>query len=97
MSSRVRAVTAGFTFARSTAKVPSAATRNAPASRRWLSWRTCPLPWASSMPKRIERKAEARKVVYIVRSKERSRTPLSTSCCSAHRPEMSAFASSMAP
>ena len=55
-----------------------------------------PRPCASFTPKRIERNAEARKVVYIVRAMVGVDVPWSASCWSAHRPETSALASSMA-
>ena len=68
MISRVSAATASLIFAGTTAKVPSALTLKAPASSSVVSCRAMPLPWASVRPNRIDRKVEARKVVYIVRS-----------------------------
>ena len=44
----------------------------------------------------MERNADARNVWYIDRAISAGITPLSASFCSAHRPEMSAFASSSA-
>ena len=86
MISRVSAATASLIFAGTTAKVPSGFTLNAPASSSVLSCRAMPLPCASVRPKRMERKVEARNVVYIVRSSSLSSTPLSTRYCSAQRP-----------
>ena len=68
MSSFVSDATACLIFAGTTAKVPSAFTFTAPASRKWLSCSAMPLPCASSMPKRMERNVEARNVMYMVRS-----------------------------
>ena len=96
MISRVSASTASLIRAGTTVNVPSGSTLNAPASSSVLSWSAMPLPWASVRPKRMERKQEARNVVYIVRSRSLSSVPLSTRYCSAHRPEMSALASSSA-
>ena len=47
-------------------------------------------------PESNRAEAEARNVVYIDRATPSEITPLSASCCSAQRPEMSAFASSSA-
>jgi len=48
------------------------------------------------LKQRSDRNADARNVVYIVCSMDRSIVPLSTRYCSAHSPEMSAVAASMA-
>src|SRR5882762_3571720 len=94
MISPVSLATASRILSGTTANVPSAATRTAPASRSVFSYSAIPLPCATLVPKRMERNAEARKVTYMVRSSDRSSTPLSTSSWSANKPEMSAFASS---
>ncbi len=96
MISPVSARTASLIFAGSTEKVPSFATRTAPASSNAFSCRAMPTAWASP-PKRSVRNDDARNVTYTDRSSARSRTPLSIRYCSAKRPAMSAFASSSAP
>ncbi len=55
-----------------------------------------PLPCASLMPNRIDRKADARKVVYMASATSADTTLWSASSRSAQSPEMSAFASSIA-
>ena len=60
----------------------------------WFQWIAMPLPCASVTPNRIDRKADARNVVYIVCSIDFGRMPLATRCWRANNPEMSAFASS---
>ena len=96
MISRVSAVTPSRIFAGSTENVPSAFDPERALVEQVVELHRLPSPCASLTPKRIERNADARNVVYIVCSIALSSTPLSTRYCSAHRPEMSALASSMA-
>src|SRR3954467_12579681 len=77
MISPVSRVTASLIFAGTTANVPSPATLTAPASSSVFSCSATPLPCASFVPKRMERKAEARNVTYIVRLSDLSSTPFS--------------------
>ncbi len=79
-----------------TPNVPSAATVTAPASSSAFSWIATPRPWDSLRPNRIDRNADARNVVYMVRASDASSTPLSTRYCIANRPDTSALASSIA-